>query len=247
MVEGRLGKAPDGQRERSRDREQQLFAPALKKKLDVRSSLGGGAEGTGLDGMRGRSYGDQDDRDRDRDAYRGGRGIAGISHRRSYGDDRDDEGEEEAELDVVRPSRRASTSNAAVRSAPAVVGAEKRVHTAGAAVPAPAGSRSRYDSRPMPSMHQRSSSPALLSRYAPARSAAAVPYQSDDEDTADEGSDREGEERVEPWLCKNKDCSHVNTHAVWCEACSTPRTGGFSRGMGMGMGVGVGMGVGLKR
>ena len=259
-----LGKdaLPYDDRDRNRDgHDQQRFAPApaLKKKLAVRNSMGsastsslglglGDVACSGLDGVRSRAHNDWEQRDVGRE-----RGIAGGSLIRnrpgysSYHDDtNDDHGDldlhEEAELDVLRTGsdgrRRAATSSSAVRSHAAVV-PEKRVHTAGASVPISGRNNSnnhRYDHRSSPSDDRR----AVLGRYAPPKSATAARFDNSDDDTAEEGSDQDGDisrsrqqqqQRFDSWSCAISTCRYLNDDPEYfdaCEKCGVKRGGGKS-------------------
>ena len=217
--------------------DQQRLGPALKKKVaSVRNSIGGADVGSGLDGLRGRSHTDSH-RGAD-DDYRGRQ--HGHGHGRPRGDY--DEGEE-PELDVIADirrtgpdtARRAATSSAAVRSqvSLAPINAEKRVHTAGAAVQ---GARNWGAT---PSVGRSMSPAAAFGRYAPPKTATTARFDSDD-DTADEGSgddtdlhfkqQRQQEYRVK-WYCANAACKRANNNPDYydaCEHCATPRSGPFS-------------------
>ena len=260
-----LGKdeLPYDDRDRNRDGQdqQRLLAPALKKKLaTVRNSMGSASTSSlglghadvacsGLDGVRSRQHNDWE-----RDLGRG-RGIAGGSVVRnrpgySYHDASDDNGDldlhEEAELDVLRTGsdgrRRAATSSSAVRSQAPPVVPEKRLHTAGASVPISgrnnnSNNNHRYDDRSSPSDDRRARSPAVLGRFAPPASATAARFDSD-EDTAEEGSDQDGDisrsrqqRQFDSWSCAIQSCRYLNEDPEYfdaCANCGVKRGGGKS-------------------
>ena len=248
-------------RDRNRDgQDQQRLAPALKKKLaTVRSSMGSASTSSlglgladvacsGLDGVRSRPHNDWD-RDTDRERGIAGGNLARNRHGYSYHDAADGTGDldlyEGTESDVVRTGpdgrRRAATSSSAVRSHAPVV-PEKRLHTAGASVPISGRSNNnnhRYDHRSSPSDDRRARSPAALGRYAPRESATTVQFNSDD-DTAEEGSDQDGDisrsrqqqqQRFDSWSCAIQTCRYLNNDPDYfdaCEKCGVKRGGGKS-------------------